>query len=506
MKKEELIEGEIYRVTEDAKYAYIAKYDDKRHYIGSPTIKGSCSHAVEGKSIGFSFNNDKVYHPSTSQEKEWLEACIAANKFIPLEEVKAKDSVPEYVECTYDYYNGFTKGKIYRTLGICNDGFYKIEKDDKGSTSNGFHVKNGIRSTKEAYDAQQAPKGEDLLTKAKRLYPIGTHIRSAYDSGNKGVVKKEDHYITGAANDRICVTIESDLVMYLLYDGKWAEIIPSEETVTVDNLVKGEVYWCECISGNKYIFEFDDSNENIYSSVKLRVNDSDINKGRHCMAFKGNVKSIRKATPEERALLNPKTVESKPMEESNLNKAKRLYGKGVKVKSLVSHGTWTSAGENFSEDKSNGRVYIQVRTLEGGYRNVYMQEHGWAEIITEAVKEEEEWRIGGWVRFVKDYGFFKQGEIGQISLNYTTFVKVCKDSNFSLPSKGRDIEWIGMNHPGGIPSSMMMDEMGTFKSSRLNTDPIDIYPGAGSKKNVDALPHQKVHFLTKKKSKKSILI
>jgi len=86
MKKEELIVGEYYLGSYE--HDYIMIYDGKEecysHFIeikqrrynnnGSFRIKGS-------------FSKFKYKRLATQEEKNWLDACIQAEKFIPLDEV-----------------------------------------------------------------------------------------------------------------------------------------------------------------------------------------------------------------------------------------------------------------------------------------------------------------------------------------------------------------------------------------------------------------------------------
>lgn len=106
-------------------------------------------------------NSDRKTRPATSKEREWLEACIKANKFIPLEEVKKQHQIPKYVECLENHSNQFTAGKIYQTRSDSTIDYYYIVKDDKGK-DNGWGSKYFISSTKETFDNQNKPKTMDL--------------------------------------------------------------------------------------------------------------------------------------------------------------------------------------------------------------------------------------------------------------------------------------------------------------------------------------------------------
>lgn len=151
IKKEELIEGEIYKST---LYNHIFKYLDKN---GDNNITCSATHFNKDcATIGNGLNN---IINATPEEKHWLNTCIQQDKFITFEEAM-KSFIPEYVECLKDYFTQFSKGSIYKVIKSLGNNYNMID-DEK--SMNGWAKSNFKPSTKEAYDAQFVVKEPEFV-------------------------------------------------------------------------------------------------------------------------------------------------------------------------------------------------------------------------------------------------------------------------------------------------------------------------------------------------------
>lgn len=96
-------------------------------------------------------SNGISFREANQEEKDWLEACIKANTTVP----KPSNSIPEYVECIEEFPPNYgEKGKIYKVIT------WKYSPNDcvlEGTTSGSTDRSRFKPSTKEAYDAQNAP-------------------------------------------------------------------------------------------------------------------------------------------------------------------------------------------------------------------------------------------------------------------------------------------------------------------------------------------------------------
>lgn len=110
--------------------------------------------------------------------------------------------------------------------------------------------------------------------------------------------------------------------------------------------------------------------------------------------------------------------ESERRKESLLEKAKRLYPVGTKVKSLYHHGNPVlTIGDGIF--KSAREDAIHVSSEEGVYMAVVYENGGWAEIITEEIRYYDNLsnHIGRYIQALVDYpnsGNVKKGDYGQI--------------------------------------------------------------------------------------------
>lgn len=136
--------------------------------------------ALEINYVGYSgriyntYNREIIQNPTYTLPKDWGAAIGAAKE--------EKIAIPEYVECTKDYTNQFTKGKIYKVdvLATIIDQLF-VENNDEGD-SNGWKPENFIPSTKKAYDKQKQEDEKDLeITGRKPLLNNYTSSDDEYE-------------------------------------------------------------------------------------------------------------------------------------------------------------------------------------------------------------------------------------------------------------------------------------------------------------------------------------
>lgn len=146
MNKNELKEGEIYTHSNSniVKIATIHKKNICGQYIG-----GDFQELYSNN--GGNFNTD--LRVSTPEEKHWLETCIKADKFIKFEEAM-KSFIPEYVECIKEENDKYFYGKLGTIYKVSNWIHSFSDCMLEGTTSGSTDRKRFKPSTKEAYDAQ----------------------------------------------------------------------------------------------------------------------------------------------------------------------------------------------------------------------------------------------------------------------------------------------------------------------------------------------------------------
>ena len=165
IKKEELIKGEIYKAN-NSSLTYIMKATkDLKNVKNIPEYCDFMKHGCFNSSY-LTFTN------ATSEEKHWLNTCIEQDKFITFEEAM-KTFIPEYVEllnngCRIN--NNISSGKIYKcskdVTKTYHYGFLLDNKHRVGFNENEFdrYLK---PSTKEAYDAQFVVKEPEFVLPEK---------------------------------------------------------------------------------------------------------------------------------------------------------------------------------------------------------------------------------------------------------------------------------------------------------------------------------------------------
>lgn len=137
------------------------------------------NYAGSSGSIYNTYNKEIIQNPTYTLPKDW-ETAIGAAK-------EEKIAIPEYVECTKDYTNQFTKGRIYKVdvLATTIDQLC-VENDDEGD-SNGWNPENFIPSTKKAYDKQKQKDEKDLEI-AGRKPVLNNYTSSDYEDEELNVL------------------------------------------------------------------------------------------------------------------------------------------------------------------------------------------------------------------------------------------------------------------------------------------------------------------------------
>jgi len=151
LKKEDLIEGEIYfRKNNNTESLFIFQKNKQNCvkyclFITENNLKKTWSLIY--------YDNLRL---ATPEEKHWLETCIQQDKYVSYEEAM-KTFIPEYVECIRSSTNGFTENKIYKIEKNWNDNI-NFQLIDNDSSNRNVIMNGGLwsfkPSTKEAYDAQ----------------------------------------------------------------------------------------------------------------------------------------------------------------------------------------------------------------------------------------------------------------------------------------------------------------------------------------------------------------
>lgn len=164
---------------------------------------------------------------------------------------KAKEVIPEYVECLIDGTDR-TKGKIYKVIKIYSNSF-TVEDDLSSNTWSGniLQNKNFKPSTKELYEAQLIKLEHPLIPKqsinpmikiqeeAKKRFPIGCEFINTI--GNKYILEKDD-FTYKIVDD--CIYANNGKGC-LYQNGEWATLVEKkkEEYIPqVDDWVITDMY------------------------------------------------------------------------------------------------------------------------------------------------------------------------------------------------------------------------------------------------------------------------
>lgn len=139
---DDLVEGEVYYYEDKDNDSWIFKSGGKYNHLE----KVENNKIFHKNKHTFGFTRIKTLRFATPEEKQWLEACIKANKFIPKEEALkvVEESIPEYVECINEvgWNNLYKLNQIYNT---------SIKKGNQTWEYNLKTFKDFKPSTKEAF-------------------------------------------------------------------------------------------------------------------------------------------------------------------------------------------------------------------------------------------------------------------------------------------------------------------------------------------------------------------
>jgi hypothetical protein len=157
LKVEDLVEGEIYSCNYSGVIGYVFKYSGEKSWYINPK-----SNNYSKATWAFWDNSDPNLRKATEEEKQWLEACIKAGKFVSLEDSKKVSDVSEYYECIQpSQFQNCIKingGVIFHKDfdGYIGDPISNTAKNNPSSFK---------PSTKEAYDAQFVKTEEKWVPK-----------------------------------------------------------------------------------------------------------------------------------------------------------------------------------------------------------------------------------------------------------------------------------------------------------------------------------------------------
>lgn len=184
LKKENLIEGKIYKVYQQKEFKYLVKKDNGNNYICLNPRKLENSFL----SKGFISSTSYDYELATPEESHWLEECIKANKFIPKEEAlksfKQEFKAGDYIVCLDKPSTSYPKEDNNGTYGGASGGAgykanfcYEIKRVSKlygfnvlwgGNNNNGIYYTSVRYATKEEiaeYDRLGKPYDVTTITK-----------------------------------------------------------------------------------------------------------------------------------------------------------------------------------------------------------------------------------------------------------------------------------------------------------------------------------------------------
>lgn len=164
--KIELIEGDIYTCKFDNS-DYIFKHENNNTNIKHIAIL-HCTYSGNGWQFYLDKRQSKDLKKALFSDRQWLEACIKANKHMTKEEAlrgydiygKSLNNITEYYEYIDKFETSFTKGKIYKLNKGKTINDSEAFTDDSGY-ANGYYPNNHKYfklSTKEAFEAQNKPK------------------------------------------------------------------------------------------------------------------------------------------------------------------------------------------------------------------------------------------------------------------------------------------------------------------------------------------------------------
>jgi hypothetical protein len=358
-----------------------------------------CGVYIGGNKNGLYYNSGnfkiKGLKLATPEEKHWLNTCIQLDKFITFEEAM-KTFVPEYVECIGTCTDRFTENKIYKV-------------EEKYSTRtfillDNLNVKTSVPligglwqfkpSTKEAYDAQFIVKEPEFVLPEKWYIKTTEEtfdiIRNwAIEKSNFPNYKEYVHHLqvsfnyNGKYRERVnCTEITFEqFKKYVLkeeiVEEKVIEPLPQFKVIeTIETITK-----VENNEGNQFfIGDVVKSDTNVIHNIKGFK--YDINKIA-ILALTDKVPTIGVSINKIEHYIHTSGEPGMIFipEETLLEKAKRLYPVGTKVK--------TATGNDFEiiiKDQSKFKLDLQnnISTTENYMVYLYASYgNKWAEIIND---------------------------------------------------------------------------------------------------------------------------
>ena len=364
IKKEDLKEGDIF-VTQLSHNNFLNKY------VTGFSLNLKTDNSIESEKLckggGFAYDNMRL---ATSEEKHWLNEAIRLDKFITFEEAM-KTFIPEYVECIRSSVNGFTENKIYKIEKNWNDSINFQLIDDNSSNRTVIMIGSLWQfkpSTKEAYDAQFVVKEpaenkteleiwlENTKSLNLSLEDLEKYIESNQTCNFDNIyMKLEGHRSKGRAK--------------ILFD-KWNEkvieplpqfkVIESIETITKVENNEGNQFFIGDVVQSAKLKNVKITGFNLSTNKKNII--ASLNNGLHC--------GINKLEH----YIEPK------VEETLLEKAKRLYPIGTIVKSVSFNDVRTIGTDIFKE--INHEYSGKIIYADNGGISIYSEkENRWATII-----------------------------------------------------------------------------------------------------------------------------
>lgn len=379
MEYNELIKNEIYTHLN----GNIVRYENLNSF------NKVCGIHIGGFKSDLYYNNGnfniKELKLATSEEKHWLNSCITADKFITFEEAM-KTFIPEYVECIKSATNAFVKNKVYK---VKNKNYYKtFNLFDTDNVERNVIMNGGLwqfkPSTKEAYDVQFVVKEPEFMLPEKWCIKFSKDIellnwckkntQTGFKSFENLFVTEDNYFhyplnavqVTKRNNDYTEITLEQ-FKKYVLKEEtvveKVIEPLPQFKVIeTIETITK-----VENNEGNQFFIG------DVVKSEYFKVNQ--IIKSFKYNSNKTGILALTDLLPRVGVSINKIEHYIEPkVEETLLEKAKRLYSIGTKYKCAYSDRQFTVILQNFSEI-SNTEIYGE------NSKGCLLYGDKWAEII-----------------------------------------------------------------------------------------------------------------------------
>ena len=354
IKKEELIEGEIYYVSTTYGFWMIGLVTKSNNgdnsncdFRGNATFINKRLEFNKDQSWCYK-GNHRTYRLATPEEKHWLETCIKENKFVSYEEAM-KSFIPEYVELLpgWSFDEEFV-GEIFDTKKDFQEQFKKFKFVSKRTDWKEVLRLNWIPkffkpSTKEAYDAQFVViEPEFVLPEKWCILRTGNNyniINKWFQDNNLGKPYMNYGYIWELNNDyytyltkpghRTEITFEQFKKYVLkeeIVEEKVIEPLPQFKIIeTIETITK-----VENNEGNQFfIGDVVKTEAGLhFKIIGFKYNE---NKTKILAIATDNYPEVVKDINDIEHYIEPK------VEETLLEKAKRLYPVGTKVKTVTSN-------------------------------------------------------------------------------------------------------------------------------------------------------------------------